>query len=218
MNKNIESTILKDLFERIPALRVCQKDIEKAFKVLVDCFEGGNKLLIAGNGGSSSDAEHIAGELMKSFNKRRPLKSETTDALECVNKDIADELSTKLEEGLPTIVLANHQGLNTAFINDVDNGGKYLFSQQLNVYGKRGDVLLAISTSGKSKNVVLASCLAKAKGMKIIELTGESGGAIEEYADVVIKAPASKTHIIQEYHLPIYHALCLMLEEYFFYR
>jgi D-sedoheptulose 7-phosphate isomerase len=126
------------------------------------------------------------------------------------------ELADKLQKGLPCIALCDHQGLNTAFANDVDNGGILTFAQQVNVYGKEGDVLLGISTSGNSKNVMYAAVTAKAKGLKVIGLTGAKGGELAKIADVAIKAPSTETFMIQEYHLPIYHCLCLMLEERFY--
>ena len=208
MEKEIEK-----LTQRYPELKVCENDINKAFNLLVDCFKNGNKLLIAGNGGSCADAEHIAGELMKGFKEKRPVDQAFAKKLEQLNaKDIAE----RLQQGLPTIALHNHNSLNTAFINDVDNGGLYFFAQQLYVYGNQGDVLLAISTSGNAKNIFNAALVAKAKGMKIIGLTGQEGGLIQEVADVTIKAPSKETYVIQEYHLPIYHCLCLMLENKFF--
>ena len=214
--KDNKSKILKELVERIPALSSCEEDISKAFNILKECFENGGKLLVAGNGGSCADSEHIAGELMKGFYNKRPLNSKLVGIMSSIDKKLADELSSKLQEGLPTIALSNHNGLNTAFANDIENGGQFVFAQQTNVYGKPNDVLLAISTSGNSKNLVFACVVAKAKGMKIIELTGANGGEIKRFADVAIKAPSEKTHLIQEYHLPIYHALCLMLEEHFY--
>ena len=201
------------LTQRYPELKVCENDIEKAFNLLVDCFKGGNKLLIAGNGGSCADAEHIAGELMKGFKEKRPVDQTFAKKLEQLN---ATDIAERLQQGLPTIALHNHISLNTAFINDVDNGGLYFFAQQLYVYGNQDDVLLAISTSGNAKNIYNAALVAKAKGIKIIGLTGQDGGLIQEVADITIKAPSKETYIIQEYHLPIYHYLCLKLEKYFF--
>ena len=208
MEKEIEK-----LTRRYPELKVCENDINNAYNLLVDCFKTGNKLLIAGNGGSCADAEHIAGELMKGFKEKRPVDQAFAKKLEQLN---AQDVSERLQQGLPTIALHNHNSLNTAFINDVDNGGLYFFAQQLYVYGNKGDVLLAISTSGNAKNIYNAALVAKAKGMKIIGLTGQEGGLIQEVADVTIKAPSKETYIIQEFHLPIYHCLCLMLENKFF--
>ena len=209
----MEEYNIETLIKRYPELASCKEDIEKALNLLIDCFKNGNKLLIAGNGGSCADAEHIAGELMKGFKGKRPINKEFAKELEKLGgKDIAE----RLQQGLPTIALHNHNSLNTAFINDIDNGGLYFFAQQLSVYGNKGDVLLAISTSGNAKNIYNAALVAKAKGIKIIALTGQCGGILQDVADITIKAPSKETYIIQEYHLPIYHYLCLMLEKHFF--
>lgn len=203
----------KTLIKRYPALKECENDIECAFHLISNCFENGGKLLIAGNGGSSADADHIAGELMKSFKRDRPIDKKLTRKLNELGRE---DIAMRLQQGLPTIVLHHHHALNTAFINDVDNGANYLFAQQLFVYGNKSDVFLAISTSGNAQNIINAVIVAKAKDMKVIGLTGEDGGKLSEIADVTIKAPAKETFMVQEYHLPIYHCLCLMLENYFF--
>ena len=215
MDSNFKYDV-NDLIKRYPELSVCKKDISSAFDILVDCFSSKHKLLIAGNGGSSSDANHISGELLKGFKKKREVDSAFAKRLISVDKEKGEELSIKLQQGLPCIVLDNHQSLNTAYINDVENGGILTYAQQINVFGEKGDVFLAISTSGNSKNIYYASIVAKAKGMKIIGLTGSGGGILNEIADICIKAPEKETFKVQEYHLPIYHCLCLMLEEKFF--
>lgn len=202
-----------ELIERYPALCVCRQSILDAYETLKECFSTGHKLLIAGNGGSCSDSEHIVGELMKGFKKRRHVSEELSEALVKVDCVRGAELRDSLQWGFPCIALDSHQGLNTAFANDVKNGGLMTFAQQLNVLGNENDVFLGISTSGNSKNVMYAAVVAKAKGLKVIGLTGEKGGELAKIADVVIKAPSSETFMIQEYHLPIYHCLCLMLEE-----
>ena len=207
---------VNDLIKRYPELEVCSKDILIAFNELVKCFSSNHKLLIAGNGGSSADANHISGELLKSFKKNRSIDPSLAKELIKIDKKRGEELANKLQNGLPCIVLDNHQSLNTAFINDTENGGVLTYAQQINVFGNSGDVFLGISTSGNSKNIYYASIVAKAKGMKIIGLTGEDGGKLNNIADICIKAPSKETFIIQEYHLPIYHCLCLMLEEKFF--
>lgn len=153
---------------------------------------------------------------MKGFKKRRHVSENFSKKLSDIDPVRGKELSDKLQEGLPCIALDGHQGLNTAFTNDVQNGGILTFAQQVNVYGNEGDVLLGISTSGNSKNTMYAAVTAKAKGLKVIGLTGEKGGELAKIANVAIKAPSSETFMIQEYHLPIYHCLCLMLEERFF--
>jgi phosphoheptose isomerase len=207
MNKQLEF-----LIERYPALSVCKDDIEKAYEILEECFATGHKLLIAGNGGSCSDGEHIAGELMKGFKLQRKCSEEFAERLKSIDAERGAELAEKLQGGLPTIALDNHQALNTAYINDVANGGLLTYAQQVYGYGKAGDVLLGISTSGNSKNVAYATVVARASGMKVIGLTGAKGGNLANVADVTIKVPATETYMIQELHLPVYHCLCLMLE------
>ncbi|MCR5332960.1 MAG: SIS domain-containing protein [Bacilli bacterium] len=211
-----ENKILEDLLQRYPQLSSQKENILKAFETLKGCFEKGGKLLVAGNGGSSADAEHIVGELMKGFKLKRELNDSFKKELLSIDPVRGKELAEKLQQGLPAISLINHQGLNTAFVNDVENGGLLTFAQQVNCYGKKGDVLLAISTSGNSKNVGYACVCAKAKGMKVIGLSGANGGYLNEISDVLIKAPSDEVYVIQELNLPIYHSICLMLEEYFF--
>lgn len=212
MNKNCEN-ILEGLIKRIPELCVCKADIVQSFELLIKCFRSGGKLLIAGNGGSCADAEHIAGELMKGFMKKRELSKDLQAELVKVDNEIGSVLSKKLQRGVPVISLSNHQGLNTAFNNDVENGGECTFAQQVGVYGNKNDVFLGISTSGNSKNILMAAVVARAKKLSVISLTGEKGGRLASFADVSIKAPSNETYLVQEYHLPIYHCLCLMIEE-----
>ncbi|HBN12655.1 MAG TPA: phosphoheptose isomerase [Clostridiales bacterium] len=207
---------LEQLISRYPALEVCKADIEKAYLILEQCYKNGNKLLIAGNGGSCADSQHIVGELMKGFKLPRKCSADFAEKLKAIDPVRGSELAEKLQGGLPAIALTEHQGLNTAFINDVAGGGLLSYAQQIYGYGKRGDVFLGISTSGNSKNVMNAVVVAKAKGLSVIGLTGQNGGELAKSADVVIKAPETETFMIQELHLPIYHCLCLMLEEKFF--
>lgn len=211
MNKQLET-----LIKRYPALSVCEEEIEKAYEILEKCFASGHKLLIAGNGGSCADGEHIVGELMKGFKLQRKCTEEFAKKLKSIDAERGAELAEKLQGGLPTIALDNHQALNTAYVNDVENGGLLTYAQQVYGYGKAGDVLLGISTSGNSKNVAYAAVVARAKGMKVIGLTGAKGGNLANVADVTIKVPETETYMIQELHLPVYHCLCLMLEERFF--
>ena len=211
MNKQLET-----LIKRYPALSVCEEEIEKAYEILEECFASGHKLLIAGNGGSCADGEHIVGELMKGFKLQRKCTEEFAKKLKSIDAERGAELAEKLQGGLPTIALDNHQALNTAYVNDVENGGLLTYAQQVYGYGKAGDVLLGISTSGNSKNVAYAAVVARAKGMKVIGLTGAKGGNLASVADVTIKVPETETYMIQELHLPVYHCLCLMLEERFF--
>lgn len=207
---------LDSLIERYPLLSQCKNSILDAFNILEKCFSTGHKLLIAGNGGSCADSEHIVGELMKGFKNRRKCSCEFANRLKSIDFTRGDELANKIQGALPAIALDGHQSLNTAFVNDVEDGGLLLFAQQVYGYGVKGDTFLAISTSGNSKNVINAAIVAKAKGMQVIGLTGCDGGELIKYTDAAIVAPQSETYMIQELHLPIYHCLCLMLEEKFF--
>jgi len=206
--------MLDELIRRYPVLEAVRADLEHAYKTLECCYENGGKLLVAGNGGSAADSEHIVGELMKGFVKRRPVPEEMARALKEADPVRGAELSGKLQGGLPAIALTTHTALSSAFANDVD--GVLSYAQQVNGYGKPGDVFLGISTSGNSENVMYAAVTARAKGMKVIGLTGKDGGKLGRFADVSIVVPEMETYKIQELHLPIYHALCLMLEERFF--
>ena len=207
---------IEELIGRYPNLEVCRGSLEAAYKTLEECFAGGGKLLIAGNGGSAADSDHIVGELMKGFVKRRPLSEELKQALAAADPVRGKELAEKLQGSLPAIALTNHAALSSAFANDVD--GDFCFAQQVYGYGDPGDVLLAISTSGNSKNLMYAAAVAKAKGMKLIVLTGKDGGLLAKTADCALIAPSQETYMIQELHLPIYHTLCLMLEETYFHE
>lgn len=200
--------------ERYPQLQPIKESIIEAYEILKECFESGHKLLVAGNGGSAADSEHIVGELMKGFVKRRKVPEDMAGKLEAVDPETGKELADKLQGGLPAIALTGHPGLSTAFLNDVD--GLMVYAQQVYGYGQEGDVLLGISTSGNAGNVHYALVAAKAKGMKVIGLTGKDGGKLGKYADTAVIVPEQETYKIQELHLPVYHTLCLMLEEYFF--
>lgn len=206
--------MLDELIKRYPALECVREDIEKAYKILEECYENGGKLLVAGNGGSASDSEHIVGELMKGFVKRRPMDEEMRAALMAVDAERGAALADKLQGGMPAIALTGHAALSAAFANDVDPTMTY--AQQVNGYGKPGDVFLGISTSGNAENVMYAAVTAKAKGMKVLGLAGKDGGKIAKIADAAIVVPANETYKIQELHLPVYHALCLMLEDHFY--
>lgn len=207
---------IKELVERYPVLSACENDIERTYEILVSSFKNHGKLLIAGNGGSCADAQHIAGELMKGFKSCRKLTEEQILSFEKISPNFGKIIGEKLQRGLPCIALTDHQALNTAFINDIQDGGLYTYAQQLNSLGESRDVFLGISTSGNSKNVLYAAIVAKSKGLKVIGLTGAGGGELANIADVTIKAPIKETFMVQELHLPIYHCLCLMLEKYFF--
>jgi D-sedoheptulose 7-phosphate isomerase len=205
---------IQQLIRRYPVLVSVKNEIGAAFDIIANSYENGGKLLIAGNGGSASDAEHIAGELMKTFEKKRNLPDSFIFDIKKVNIEIAEYLIPRMQPGLPAIALSGHASLNTACINDID--GNITFAQQVYGYGKETDVLLAISTSGNSKNIIYAAAVARAKKMKIIALTGGSGGALKNFADVSVIVPETETFKIQELHLPVYHCLCQMLENHFF--
>jgi D-sedoheptulose 7-phosphate isomerase len=198
---------LEDLFARFPALRECRESLLRAFGALRDCYAAGGKVLLCGNGGSAADAEHWSGELMKGFCHPRPLPSEWKSKL---GEDIADGL----QEGLPAIPLPAFMSLLSAYANDVD--AAMAFAQMVWALGRQGDVLVCLSTSGNSVNVLKALRVAHAKGMVTVGLTGAGGGEMAPLVDVCVKAPATGAHLVQELHLPIYHCLSLMLEDEFF--
>lgn len=202
------------LVQRYPVLDICKEDIEKAYRILEECYTHDGKLLIAGNGGSAADSEHIAGELMKRFKTPRPVPADFAEKLQEVDSVRGPELAKNLERGLMAIPLVAHEALSTAYINDVDGLG--VFAQQLYGFGRLGDVFLGISTSGNSKNILSATVVARALGLKVIGLTGATGGELASVADVAIRVPETETFMIQELHLPVYHCLCLMLEGRFF--
>lgn len=188
--------------------------IEKAYHIMEVAFSSDHKLLVAGNGGSAADSEHIAGELMKRFKTPRPIPESLASKLISVDSVRGSNLAKNLERSLMAIPLVAHEALTTAYINDVDGLG--VFAQQLYGFGRAGDVFLAISTSGNSQNIMNAAVLARALGIKIIGLTGADGGELARFADVAVKVPEAETYKIQELHLPVYHCWCLMLEEHFF--
>lgn len=202
------------LTERYPILEGVADSIQSAYAVMETCFENGGKLLVAGNGGSAADAEHIVGELMKSFKLPRKPDAAFAEKLIAEHGEIGAVLSEHLQGALPAIALDGHMALSTAYMNDCEP--MLCFAQQVNGYGKAGDVLLAISTSGNSKNILYAAVSAKAKGMKVIGLTGKKDSKLSQLADVCVQAPEIETYMVQELHLPIYHCWCLMLEERFF--
>jgi D-sedoheptulose 7-phosphate isomerase len=205
---------LQELITRYPSLGLVKDSINDAFEIMRESYAAGGKLLVAGNGGSAADSEHIVGELMKNFIKKRGLPQIFIDTLENFPDEAASYLSAHLQPGLPAISLAGHPGLSSACINDID--GHIIFAQQVYCLGRHGDVFLGISTSGNAKNVFYALITAKAAGLKTIALTGGSGGLLAKAADMAVVVPEKETYKIQELHLPVYHCLCLMLEEYFF--
>ena len=218
-SRRLEPRILKHvdrLTERYPILGQCRRSIIEAYTIMEESYENGGKLLIAGNGGSAADSEHMAGELMKRFRLPRPVPSDFAAKLIETAPALGADLALKLERGLTAIPLVAHEALSTAYINDVDGLG--VFAQQVYGFGRRGDVFLGITTSGNSRNVILAAITARALGMKVIALTSISTGVggICSYADAIVRVPETETYIIQELHLPIYHCWCQMLEDKFF--
>lgn len=202
------------LVERYASLESARNDIVAAYLLLEESYENGGKLLVAGNGGSAADAEHIVGELMKGFKLPRKPEADFAEKLVEENQELGSVLAENLQGELPAIALDGHPALSTAYMNDCEP--LLCFAQQVNGYGKSGDVFLGISTSGNSKNVLYAATTAHAKGMKVIGLTGAKDSKLKDMSDVCIKAPQTETYMIQELHLPIYHCLCLMLEDNFF--
>ena len=195
------------LFERYPQLKVCEDEIDKAFAALQSCYRNGGKVLTCGNGGSAADAEHIVGELLKKFRKHRAVDAATAAKL-------PPELVARLEGALPAVSLVSMSGILTAFANDV--AWETAFAQQVYGLGRAGDVLIALSTSGNSANCVNAALVARAKGIKVIALTGSDGGRLASLADAAIRVPERETYKVQELHLPVYHALCAGLEDVLF--
>ena len=208
------------LITRYPALAACAADVRAAIEALVDSYRAGGKLIVCGNGGSASDAEHIVGELMKGFLLPRHLGEDLLEKLhetcDVIDPRMVDYFMQNLQGALPAISLPSQLAISTAFSND--QAPDLTFAQQVLGLGKPEDILLGITTSGNSKNVLYAFRMAKALGLKTIALTGASGGKCVTggYADITIKAPADETYMIQEYHLPIYHTLCIAVEEEFF--
>ena len=212
MKEERKLCVMANLIERFRELEPIKSNIDLAIEAIINCYKNGNKVLIAGNGGSACDSEHIAGELLKSFVKKRPIKEEIRKEL--LNFEDGEYIADNLEAPLRAIALTSHMGLSTAYLNDRD---PYLiFTQQLLAFGDKGDVFIAISTSGNAKNIIHASKVAKAMGIKIISFTNNNGGKLAEMADIAIKAPSKETYIAQEYHEAIYHEICIRVEEYFF--
>ena len=196
--------MLNELFERYPALQICEKDIEDALKLLIDTYKNDGKVLVCGNGGSAADSEHIVGELMKGF----MLKREVDDGR------IPENMRCNLQGALPAISLVSQSGVLSAFINDVEP--EMMYAQLVYGYGKEGDLLICLSTSGNSKNCVNAAEVAKSIGVKVLSLTGEKESRLSQLSDCTVKVPDTETFKVQEYHLPVYHFLCSMTDKYFF--
>lgn len=209
-----ENEYLSELLKRYPALEKIEDKIWGAFLEMEKVFRNGGKILIAGNGGSSCDAQHMVAELMKGFQCKRQISREMGEKLRKVNPVLGAELTEHLQIALPAIALDVHTALNSAFANDVE--AKLTLAQQVLGYGNRDDMFLGISTSGNSENILYAAVTAKAAGMRVIGLTGEGGGELADYVQILVNVPEQKTYAIQELHLPIYHCWCRMLEKAFF--
>lgn len=205
---------IDELILRYPQLKDISFKIEEAAERLIRCYQNGNKVLICGNGGSSSDSDHIAGELLKGFEQRRPLDESIRRQLASVSGERGVYLAEKLQTGLPAISLSAHSGVVTAVVNDID--ASLIYAQQVIAFGSPGDVLIGISTSGNAQDVIDAAITARAKEMTVIGLTGETGGKLKVCCDIIINVPEKRTSWVQELHLPVYHTLCLIIENYFF--
>jgi D-sedoheptulose 7-phosphate isomerase len=206
----MDNIYLKELITRCSQLSSLEGEIDKAAECLITCYRQGMKVLVCGNGGSCSDSDHIVGELMKGFEHKRPIEESLKNKLTVLAGERGNYLSEKLQQGLPAISLSAHSALITAIANDTDPD--LIFAQQIVGYGNAGDVLIAISSSGNSRNVVDAVITAKAKGMVVIGLTGETGGKLKPFCDILINVPERRTFLVQELHLPVYHTLCLVVE------
>ena len=205
---------LSTVMERHPALQSCENSLQAAVEAVIACYRNGGKLLVCGNGGSASDSQHIVGELMKGFVLPRKLDAAMQQKLKETCPDSADYLIMNLQGALPAISLVSESALSTAYANDV--APELCFAQQVLGHGKPGDVLIGISTSGNSQNVLYAARVAHAKGLTVIGLTGQYGGKLKDAADICVMAPGTETYQVQEYHLPLYHAICLAVEAEFF--
>ena len=202
------------LINRYPNLIVCKDSVIKAYEILEESYSKGGKLLVCGNGGSASDSEHIVGELMKEFKLKRKVYAAQAEIMKTIDLELGTTLAEHLQGALPAITLTAHSSLITAFMNDSEP--VLVFAQQVNGYGNPEDVFMGISTSGNSANVLYAAITAKARGLKVIGLTGAKENRLMKFADVCICVTETQTYKIQELHLPVYHCLCLMLEDKFF--
>lgn len=204
--------LINDYVQKQPFLTGCMPEIEKAIELLINCFSGQGRLMVCGNGGSGADADHIVGELVKGFLKKRPLTDDVKDRLAQYGTSGMD-LIAKTQGSLPAINLGCHTALMTAIVNDI--GGEYIFSQQVAGFAGKNDVVWCISTSGNSKNVCNAAMMAKAKGAAVIGMTGATGGELKQYCDCCIAVPSDCTPHIQDMHSSVYHVICAAVEEFF---
>ncbi len=206
--------LITELVERYPILNTVMQDIEAAANLLIRSIEKGGKILVCGNGGSSADADHIVGELMKGFIHSRPLNQTQIDALVTVGGDRGSWIGKHLQQAIPAISLSSPTALITAVLNDTDPN--LIFAQQVMGLGKEADVLWGLSTSGNAKNVAAAAVTAKSFGLVTLAMTGKMDSQLSEICDVCIRVDESATYKIQELHLPVYHTLCLIIEKWFF--
>ena len=213
MKKN-SSTFLEELLKRYPQLLICREQLILAVESLITCYSEGGKLLVCGNGGSASDAAHIVGELMKSFLLKRPVENDFREKLLKVAPDSAMQIADNLQRALPAIALTQENALLSAYANDVSP--ELVYAQQVFGYGREKDVLLCISTSGNSSNIIKAAVVGKAKGLCTISLTGSNTSALTRICDISVQVPESEPYKVQELHLPLYHCLCAILEQEFF--
>lgn len=203
--------LLSELLERYPCLSVCKNDIEKSAELLYSVASKGGKILVCGNGGSSADSDHIVGELMKGFLKKRRMSDIDREKFRAALGDEAQLFTENLQGAIPAVSLSAQTAISSAFINDVEPS--LVYAQMVYGLGKAGDLLIGISTSGNSENVVNALLCAKAMGLSTISLTGEKESKLSKSAEVTVKVPERETFKVQELHLPIYHYLCASLED-----
>jgi D-sedoheptulose 7-phosphate isomerase len=201
---------LDKLFKRYPELAGLRDQITRSSEMICDTYRNGGKVLVCGNGGSAADSEHIVGELMKGFVLRRELTDSQVSALKAAGYEDWKELAQNLQQGLPAIALTGHNALSSAVLND--NDPYMTYAQQAFSYGRAGDVLIGISTSGNARNVVNAIKVGRAFGLRTIGFTGSRPSKMDEFCDVMIKVPATETFKIQEFHLPVYHTVCIIVE------
>jgi phosphoheptose isomerase len=204
------NSFIQDLFVRYPVLEPCREGVSRALELLEKCYAGGGTVLVCGNGGSAADGDHLVGELMKGFLLRRQLPEALRSRLREAAGDDGAFLGDVLQGTLRAISLTAHSALVSAYTND--QSGEAVFAQQVLGYGRAGDVLVCLSTSGNSRNVILAAQTARVMGLRVIGLTGKSGGRLGPLCDALIAAPEEETFKIQELHLPVYHALAAALE------
>jgi len=187
---------IEKLINRIPALAPLASEIEGAVAAICQMHRAGGKLLLCGNGGSAADCEHISGELLKGFLQKRPP---------------VEDVPKVLQQGVAAIPLPSLSASLSAFANDVEPA--LVYAQLTYALGRQGDVFMGLSTSGNSRNVVEAAEVAKKQGLLTIALTGATGGKLASICHITIRVPETETYLVQELHLPVYHAICAEVEE-----